>query len=430
MKTFTHMYNKHRMKTFLCISLIFLSLQAYNQESIKFTVFAGDTDREDCPVSVPLDMVDYNQDQGKLFLYEISGGSEIPVPSQIEPGHSALLWFILSGETPHGTSRDFILRQIQQPEASAPIQLQKRQGQLRILYLEKPILDYQFKTMYPPEGIDPLFKRSGFVHPLWSPGGEILTRIQAPDHYHHYGIWGPWTKTHINGREVDFWNLLKGQGTVRFSGFISEVQGSVFGGFKALQEHIDFGARGADRIALNEVLDVRVWNLQDPGVWLIDYTTTINTPLDSGIMLDAYRYGGGIGFRATETWHKDNSTVLTSEKKDRLTADGTKARWCLVEGESSSEAGRSGILFMGHPSNRDFPEPMRVWPVDANGGRGDVYFEFCPIRHNDWPLEKGRDYALKYRLLVFDGSVTFEEAEKYWQGFAHPPRVVLGRSGD
>jgi len=66
---------------------------------------------------------------------------------------------------------------------------------------------------------------------------------------------------------------------------------------------------------------------------------------------------------------------------------------------------------------------MRVWPVDANGGRGDVYFEFCPIRHNDWMLEKGRDYSLKYRLLVFDGSITAEKAEIYWQGFANPPRI-------
>ncbi|MFO7935534.1 MAG: DUF6807 family protein, partial [Bacteroidales bacterium] len=139
----------------------------------------------------------------------------------------------------------------------------------------------------------------------------------------------------------------------------------------------------------------------------------------------AYRYGGGIGFRATEKWHKDNSTVLTSEGKNRLNADGTKARWCIVEGESVSEEERSGILFMGHTSNRAFPEPMRVWPVDANRGRGDVFFEFCPIRHKDWKLDKGRDYTLKYRLLVFDGSLSAEEAEMHWQGFANPPRVEI-----
>lgn len=415
------------MKFLVSLSLICFSIQGFSQEIARFTVFAGDAARLDCPVSINLDQINYNLDGGALSVFELAGDTEIPVSCQLESGHSARLWIVLSGETAKGANRNFILRQNDSPENTESIRLHKRQGQLRLSSLEKPILDYQFATIYPPEGIDPLFKRSGFIHPLWSPDGQILSRIQPPDHYHHYGIWGPWTKTHIQGREVDFWNLLKGQGTVRFNGFLSEVEGPVFSGFKALQDHIDFGSTGADQVAIREVLDVRVWNPGGADAWLIDYTTTLNTPLDSGIMLDAYRYGGGIGFRATELWHKDNSSVLTSENKDRLSADGTKARWCIIEGESDSAEGRSGILFMGHPSNREFPEPMRVWPVDANGGRGDVYFEFCPIRHTDWMLEKGKDYSLKYRLLVFDGPVFAEQAEKYWQAFANPPRVeILG----
>lgn len=376
-------------------------------------------------MGISLDQLNYNQDGGTLSLLEISGDKEIPVPCQLDPGHTAKLWFILPGKTPKGSRRSFILKQSDLPVETGLMHVLERHGQLRLFSQEKAILDYQFATMYPPEGINPLYKRSGFIHPLRTPGGQILSRVQPPDHFHHYGIWGPWTKTHIGGREVDFWNLLKGQGTVRFNGFLSLLEGPVFGGFKALQEHIDFGATGPDQVAIREVLDVRVWNTASPDVFLIDYTTTLNTPLDSGILLDAYRYGGGIGFRATEHWHKDNSSVLTSENKDRLSADGTKARWCIIEGESDSRDGRSGILFMGHPSNREYPEPMRVWPMDANGGRGDVYFEFCPIRHTDWRLERGKDYSLKYRLLVFDGSVSAGEAERYWQAFANPPRVEL-----
>lgn len=413
------------MKFLLYVSMVFTSFQGISQEIARFIVSAGEADRLDCPVGIVLDQINYNEDQGPLSVFEMTNDGEIPVSSQLETGHVSRLWIILSGNTPRGSSRSFVLRQNKKSDENVPLKLDKRHGQLRISSLERPVLDYQFETMFPPEGINPLFKRSGFIHPLRSPEGQILSRVQPPDHYHHYGIWGPWTKTHINGREVDFWNLLKGQGTVQFGGFVSEVEGQVYSGFKALQEHIDFGASGPDQVAMMEVLDVRVWNPGKGDVWLIDYTTTLNTPLDSGIMLDAYRYGGGIGFRATEDWHKDNSTVLTSERKDRLSADGTKAKWCLVEGESLSESGRSGILFMGHPTNREFPEPMRVWPVDANGGRGDVYFEFCPIRHNDWILEKGRDYSLKYRLLIFDGAVPFDEAELYWQGFAFPPMVEI-----
>jgi hypothetical protein len=417
--------NYRPMRYALLFTLIIITLHAQTQPLAKITVHAGETDRIDCPVGISLDQINYNQDEGSLILTEITGGEEVPVPCQLDAGHAATLWFILSGITPGETTRQFVLENGEIKPDKSSIHLMKRHGQLRIQSGDRPILDYQFLTVYPPEGINALFKRSGFIHPLWSPGGQELTRIQPPDHYHHYGIWGPWTKTHIMGREVDFWNLMKGQGTVKFSGFISRVEGPVFTGFKALQEHVDFGARGEDQVALNEVLDVRAWNIGNGHIWLIDYTTTLNTPLDSGIVLDAYRYGGGIGFRATEAWHKDNSTVLTSENKDRLTADGTKAKWCMVEGESISEEGRSGILFMGHPANREFPEPMRVWPLDANRGRGDVYFQFCPIRHNDWILQKGEDYTLKYRLLVFDGAMTSEESEIFWKGFGEPPAVVI-----
>ncbi|MCE5179935.1 MAG: PmoA family protein [Porphyromonadaceae bacterium] len=302
------------------------------------------------------------------------------------------------------------------------IQINKSDGNLTLYAQKSSILSYRFETMYPPKGVDPLFKRSGFLHPLWSPKGEVLSRVQPPDHYHHYGIWGPWTLTHIEDREVDFWNLNKGQGTVRFAGFLSEITGQVFSGFKALQQHMDFGAKGEDQIAMNELLDVRVWNGKK-GVWVIDYTTSINTPLKNGIMLDAYRYGGGIGYRATERWTKENCTVLTSEGKTRVDADGSNARWCIVEGESGVNGERSGILFLSHPSNRAHPEPMRVWPIDGNGGRGDMYFEFTPIRHRSWALKNGNDYVLKYRMIVFDGKMDKETAESYWNSFSGTPGI-------
>lgn len=119
--------------------------------------------------------------------------------------------------------------------------------------------------------------------------------------------------------------------------------------------------------------------------------------------------------------------MLTSEGKDRKTADGSNARWCIVEGESTTSAGRSGILIMSFPANRLHPELMRVWPEDMNG-RGDVCFEFCPIRHKDWQLEKGNDYTLRYRLIIFDGKMTTELAENYWQAFANPPAIVIDNS--
>ena len=409
-----------RFKIFLIVFLF--AQQIVAQDLAKFSVQL-ESDRIDAPVSISLDGINYNTDKGSLVLYEISGSKETVVSSQIETGHSARLWFILEGVSKKSSERNFLLKlEEKQVSGQSKVTLKKDHKDLSLSVNNKSILNYRFATTFPPDGVDPLFQRSGFIHPLTSPGGGVLSRIQAPDHNHHYGIWGPWTKTHIDDRAVDFWNLLLGEGTVKFAGFLSEAEGAIFSGFQALQQHIDFGAKGKDQIAMNEILDVRAWNVGEK-VWVVDYTTSINSPLEKGIMLDAYRYGGGIGWRATEKWHKDNCTVLTSDNKTRIDADGSFARWCMVEGESEVEEGRSGILFLSHPSNRMHPEPMRIWPLDANGGRGDMYFEFVPIRHEDWKLEPKQNYTLKYRMIIFDGKMDAETAEKYWNSFASNPII-------
>ncbi len=44
-----------------------------------------------------------------------------------------------------------------------------------------------------------------------------------------------------------------------------------------------------------------------------------------------------LGWRTTEKWDNKNSMVLTSEGKTRKEADGSKARWCIVQGEIDND---------------------------------------------------------------------------------------------
>ncbi|MCH6232469.1 PmoA family protein [Cognataquiflexum rubidum] len=279
------------------------------------------------------------------------------------------------------------------------------------------LLTYQTAKADVPAGVKPEFRKSGFIHPLASPSGQVLTRIQPPDHYHHYGIWGPWTKTTIEGREVDFWNLGDGKGRVDFEKVISKKTNSKFSELVVRQNHMDLLAPKGPQLALEEDLSIRVWNKEGER-YLVDYSTTISTPLKSSVKLEAYRYGGGIGFRATEIWDPSNSTILTSKGLDRNGADGSFAKWVIVEGVSDASSGRSGILFLSHPSNRAHPEPLRVWPEDDHDRKGNVFLEFCPIRHESWEILPGKKYTLHYRMVVFDGNMTAAEAEEYWKTFS------------
>jgi hypothetical protein len=293
-----------------------------------------------------------------------------------------------------------------------PIRFTLRQG-------DKNILSYQHAVQDVPKGVSPLFRRSAFIHPLWSPAGKILTRIQPPDHYHHYGIWNPWTLTHIDGRQIDFWNLNKGEGTVRFAGLKSSFSENGAGGFCVLQEHIDLKAAPGGRVSIEEFFEVKACcgKVEGRPVWIIDIKSRQKNVLDTPIIVDAYRYGGGLGFRATEQWTKENSRILTSEGKSRADADSSRARWCDVNGRFE-DGQNAGIVFLSHPSNHQHPEPMRIWPLDANGGRGDVFFEFCPIRHKSWTLEPQKEYTLRYRMIVYDGTLLPEAADNLWNEYA------------
>ncbi|MFD2201943.1 PmoA family protein [Shivajiella indica] len=282
---------------------------------------------------------------------------------------------------------------------------------------EKVLLSYRTAMTEVPEGVSPAFKKSGFIHPLNSPSGQELTRIQPPDHYHHYGIWGPWTRTLVEGRGVDFWNLGDGQGRVDFDHLISQKEHTEYAEIIARQNHIDLLAPKGAQVAIEEDLAIRVWNKENDR-YMVDYNTSISTPLKSVVVLDAYRYGGGIGFRATAKWGTDNSYIITSEGNDRKTADGSFAKWVMVFGESDDPSGQSGILFLSHSSNRAHPEPLRVWPEEDYDGIGNVFVEFCPIRHEAWEILPNKKNVLKYRMVVFDGKMTVQEAEEYWKQFA------------
>jgi type 1 glutamine amidotransferase len=127
--------------------------------------------------------------------------------------------------------------------------------------------------------------------------------------------------------------------------------------------------------------------------------------------------------RATDQWTNKTTDIFTSEGLGRDAADGERATWCVVNGET--QEGKAGILMMGHPANHNHPEPVRVWPTDANRGRGDVFINFSPTRNTQWVLQPGRSYSLRYRMLVFEGEMDKIGADRVWNDFANPPVITV-----
>lgn len=383
------------------------------QKLAVFTVSSGEKTRENTPVSVELPEVLNVWRQ--MRLEEIRDGKRIPVAAQVEPGKPARLWWVLEGRTPEGSTRKYELTR-GQPLQEDGIKLCLTSTALNVSFRTQRMFTYHHAHVIPPEGIKPAFIRSGYIHPLFSPSGKLITEDFPGDHHHHKGIWMPWTKTTFEGRDIDFWNLGGQKGTVQFAGFQSVESGPVYGRFKARHEFVDITQPDGGKVALNEVWDVRIWGVGGPdaGYWVFDLTSTQKCASESELFLEKYRYGG-LGFRGAREWTGDDYVLLTSEGKTRKDGHTTRAKWCANSGPIDGKW--STVVVMCHPKNERFPESMRIWPS------GGCFFSYSPVQLGEWTFKPGETHVFRYRFFVHEGRIDKEKAEGAWLDFAHPPDV-------
>lgn len=296
----------------------------------------------------------------------------------------------------------------------AKLSISETDTQIEILHDGKQVLLYHKAVMPPPEGEPRYFERSGFIHPLRSPSGGVLTGIHPADHIHHMGLWHAWVKTDYNGRNLDFWNLKEETATIRYAETLRILENKNRVGFKVRQHHVALAKEGhPETVILEEDFTVMVGFRQ--GAYFIDHRTEQTNVADHALQLPAYRYGGPLAYRSPAAWNKDNSGYLTSTGLGR---DGhaTRADWCAVWGPTGT--GDATLVFLGHPGNRDAPQRMRIWPETTNNGA--VFFNWVPIQEFAWSLEPGVKHTFNYRLLIFDGKPDQAKIERAWKNYSKP----------
>ncbi len=408
------------MRHFAFILSFILSIVPLQAQTIaRFGVNAGDVDRKDIFVNAPVQLTAVCLENG-LQLFEVTDEGEYSVPFQIEHAKVLQVWWQVEGSLKQGRNRIFELRGGDKKSNFSESSIRKDDTSYTLFNGSQPVLHYNHARAALPEGVDTAYSRSGYIHPLFSPAGKILTMIQPPDHLHHYGLWNAWTRTQFKGKQVDFWNLGDKQGRVDYAGTISTIQGDVFQSLNTLHQHLALKEDGGSDMALHEELEVRVFN-SGKDVNIIDYTTSFNCAHPDGILLEEYGYGGFV-FRGSEEWSAQTVQVLTSEGCDQDNSDGQPAKWCLINEKGNNP---SGILIMSHPTNFNHPEPLRTWDSQSNGGQANIFINFCPIRHRSWQMFYGKRCTLRYRVITFDGRWTMEQAEQTWLNFANPPVVEV-----
>jgi len=370
-------------------------------------VEAGRFDRSDVVVSFPLPAaVD-----GKSTVLRDDSGKTIPL--QIDADRAS---FVLSN-LKAGNSKRY---QIERLSTSTDIRVRVAADErlLRVTSGNERIFDFQLKPELPEPGIRDAFKRAGYMHPVYTPAGRIVTDDYPSDHPHQHGIMFAWTKTEFEGRHPDFWNMGSGTGSVEFDGIGNSWSGPVHAGFTARLRYVDLSA-AKPVTALNELWAVRAYPVrsgQKPYT-IFDIISTQQAAGNNPLLLPDYRYGG-IAVRGHRNWRKKETvSFLTSEGKDRIAGDDTRARWCSIAGNVDGAV--VGIAAFGHPDNFRAPQPVRIHPDDP-------YFNFSPSKLGDWRIDPGKPYVSRYRFVAFDGPADRVELDRLWNDYASPPKVTVG----
>ena len=284
---------------------------------------------------------------------------------------------------------------------------------IKILDGTNALLVYHKSEVLPPKGSDPSYKRSAFIHPLKTPKGAIVTSIHPDDHLHHVGLWHAWVNTSHGTEKIDFWNLKKKEGTVRYKKTISLNQESDKKGFTVLQEHIATYEGKKPITIIEESFSVGI--VKEKNTYFIDYVSEQKNITSQNLELPAYRYGGPIAYRGPENWNNANSQVLTSENKNRSNGHATRGKWCAFSGPTNN--GNALVAFLCHPANHDAPQRMRIWPPSSHNGA--IFFNYVPAQENAWKLTPKKMNKFSYKIIISDTKMDKKMIESAWLKYAN-----------
>ncbi|MGI9552655.1 MAG: hypothetical protein ACR2MT_15740, partial [Aurantibacter sp.] len=146
---------KNRTLLLFCSLFIFWGCEERQKESFSVIVDTPEGILQSGPVSLNIDFLKGQNTDG-LQLFQ----NETPIPCQLEDNE---LWFL---QNPEGGTDYRIEKSENIVSEESALKTLKKNGNLQLLAGNSPLVSYRYEMTYPPEGIDSIFKKSGYIHPI------------------------------------------------------------------------------------------------------------------------------------------------------------------------------------------------------------------------------------------------------------------------
>jgi len=254
-----------------------------------------------------------------------------------------------------------------------------------------------------------------WIHPVRTPGGDVLTEFAPGDHAWHRAVWFSWKI--LNG--VNYWDWAgrksgKPAGTTQCVGKEEFRAGKDSGTIAVALQY-----SAAEKPVLTERRQITIGLPRPDGSYAMDWKMTFTAggedvvfertpPPPKGKAWGGY---GGLSFRGVKGMSQIR--VIDSEGREAKQGHGRAARWMDFSGAVRPGGKIGGVAIFDHPDNPRHPTP---WYVSPAGGM--AYFGPAFIFVEPYKLSAGKSFTLSYRMLIHPGRRDAAELDKEFGEFA------------
>jgi hypothetical protein len=357
-------------------------------------------------------------------------------------GKGALIW-ILEGKTPKKSKRTFklVLEKGEEPQTPFNVKITDN-SRILVNYKNKPVLQYNYEKISEIDDKSSPKKISCYIHPVWTPSGEIITGDYQSETIHQCGIFNAWKRAKFNEIEVNFWDMNENAGKKLPDILGPDItNGPVFAELSIHNKGVFNG-----NTYMREVCDVKTYSLPEKDMWLFDvhftqspvnpkrpmqFPTEVTTATviaegkvkrivtekeKNDLIMELLPCNeGGLVFRGKNEWVKKSSSlsILTSVEKNEK---GVK--WVDFTGPISNAWG--GIAIFDHPLNQSYPSPVNI---DSKS----PYFLYNVVKNSSYTASMSNPLELVYRFLVHNGKPDKKLNDQISNDFVNPPKITWQR---
>jgi hypothetical protein len=262
------------------------------------------------------------------------------------------------------------------------------------------ILSYQIVA----KSFNGTYKRSNYIHPLYTLDGQILTEDFPLDHLHHRGVFWAWHQLYIGNKRLgNAWEIKDFSWEIKS---VVEIKNLIEA--RAIKAQILWKSNqwlddnGNEKAVVKEIIKIKVYK-KNTDYRKIDISISM-IALEPNVRIGGSKNEKGYGgfstrIRLTKDIRFSSSEGIVEPNKLPVKANG----WMDISGSFGKNGTQAGLSILCHPSN---PEPSNYWILRSKKSMQNAVYPFPGATTVSLSLKEPT--ILRYCLIIHNNSKSLD----------------------